>query len=54
MQVEAMFERNLFHEPEWDLFRVQLSFIDHFVRGLVTTAGLKEWEKISGKLFEID
>lgn len=52
MQVEAMFERNLFHEPEWDLFRVQLSFIDHFVRGLVTPAGLMEWEKISGRLFE--
>ena len=52
MEVEAMFNRNLFHEPEWDLFRVQLFFIDHFVRGLVTVKGLQQWETISENLFK--
>jgi AcrR family transcriptional regulator len=51
MEVEAMFNRNLFHEPEWDLYKVQLSFIDHFVRGLVTPKGLNQWELISNNLF---
>jgi len=52
MEVEAMFDRNLFHEPEWDLYRVQLFFIDHFVRGLVTAKGLQQWETISENLFK--
>jgi hypothetical protein len=52
MEVEAMFNRNLFHEPEWDLYRVQLFFIDHFVRGLVTAKGLQQWETISEHLFK--
>ena len=52
MEVEAMFNRNLFHEPEWDLYKVQLSFIDHFVRGLVTAKGLQQWEAISKNLFK--
>lgn len=52
MEVEAMFNRNLFHEPEWDLFKVQLYFIDHFVRGLVTAKGLQQWEAISENLFK--
>lgn len=52
MEVEAMFNRNLFHEPEWDLYRVQLFFIDHFVRGLVTAKGLHQWETISENLFK--
>jgi AcrR family transcriptional regulator len=52
MEVEAMFDRNLFYEPEWDLFKVQLYFIDHFVRGLVTAKGLQQWEAISENLFK--
>ena len=52
MELEAMFDRNLFHEPEWDIFKVQLSFIDHFVRGLVTPNGLLQWESISDNLFK--
>ncbi len=51
MEVESMFNRNIFFEPEWDMFRVQLYFIDHFVRGLVTPAGLNQWEMISDHLF---
>jgi AcrR family transcriptional regulator len=52
IELEAMFDRNLFHEPEWDIFKVQLYFIDHFVRGLVTTKGLQQWESISEILFK--
>ena len=51
MEVEALFAQNLFFEPEWDLFKVQLYFVDHFVRGLVTPKGLLEWELISKSLF---
>lgn len=52
LEVEAMFDRNIFHEPEWDIFKVQLYFIDHFVRGLVTEKGLRQWESISENLFK--
>ena len=52
LEVEAMFGPNLFLEPEWDLFKVQLFFIDHFVRGLVTPKGLQQWESISENLFK--
>jgi len=52
IEVEALFDRNIFHESEWDILRVQLFFIDHFVRGLVTSKGLKQWETISENLFK--
>jgi AcrR family transcriptional regulator len=52
MEVESMFERRIFHEPEWDMYKVQLFFIDHFVRGLATTEGLHQWERISESLFK--
>jgi hypothetical protein len=31
---------------------VQLHFVDHFIRGLVTPEGLAEWETISTNLFK--
>jgi len=52
IELEALFDRNIFHESEWDILRVQLFFIDHFVRGLVTSKGLKQWETISENLFK--
>ena len=51
LEIESMFERNFFPDKEWDIRKVQLHFIDHFVRGIVTTKGLEEWEKISTGLF---
>jgi AcrR family transcriptional regulator len=51
LEIESMFERNFFPEKEWDIRKVQLHFIDHFVRGIVTPKGLEEWEKLSSGLF---
>ncbi len=52
LEIEAMFDRNIFHESEWDIRKVQLHFIDHFIRGLVTPKGLLEWETLSANLFK--
>jgi AcrR family transcriptional regulator len=52
LEIEVLFERNIFHESEWDLRTVHMHFIDHFVRGLVTPKGLEEWESISTTLFK--
>ena len=52
LEIEAMFDRNIFHESKWDIRQVQLHFVDHFIRGLVTPNGLSEWETISTNLFK--
>jgi hypothetical protein len=52
LEIEAMFDRNIFHESKWDIRQVQLHFVDHFIRGLVTPIGLSEWETISTNLFK--
>jgi AcrR family transcriptional regulator len=51
LEIESMFDRNLFPESEWNITNLQLHFVDHFVRGVVTPKGLKEWENISKNLF---
>ena len=53
IEIEAMFNLQLFKEVDIDLSLVQLHFIDHFVRGLVTEKGLKQWETISENLFKV-
>ena len=53
IEIEAMFNLQLFKEVDIDLSLVQLHFIDHFVRGLVTSKGLKQWETISENLFKV-
>lgn len=52
MEIEAMFDRNIFHEAEWDILNVQMHFVDHFIRGIVTQKGLEEWETLSANLFK--
>jgi AcrR family transcriptional regulator len=51
LQVESLFDDRPFAGPGVNLQRVQLYYIDHFVRGLVTPRGLSEWEAISEHLF---
>lgn len=50
LEVESMFSLDLVKETKNDLAYVQLQFIDHFVRGLATEAGLKEWIRISSHI----
>jgi len=51
LEIEAMFDRNIFHETELDILKVQLHFIDHFIRGSVTPKGLAEWVVLSKNMF---
>lgn len=53
IEIEAMFNHDIFKEVNIDLALVQLHFIDHFVRGLVTPKGLEQWESISESLFKV-
>jgi AcrR family transcriptional regulator len=53
IEIEAMFNPGLLNGKEFNPARVQLLFIDHFVRGLVTPKGLEEWERISQPLFQV-
>ena len=53
IEIEAMFNPVLLNGKEFNPARVQLLFIDHFVRGLVTPKGLEEWERISQPLFQV-
>jgi len=53
IELEAMFNQDIYKEADLDLTKVQLHFIDHFVRGLVTQIGLAEWERISENLFKV-
>lgn len=53
IEIEAMFNPGLLNGKYFDLAKVQLHFIDHFVRGLVTPLGLHEWERISQQLFQV-
>lgn len=52
IEIEAMFNLDIFKDADLEIAKVQLYFIDHFVRGLVTTKGLKQWESISENLFK--
>ena len=52
IEIEAMFNYDLFRDGESDLSRIQIYFIDHFVRGLVTPEGLIQWESISKNLYK--
>lgn len=53
LELEALFDGSLFLESDWDPATVQLHFIDHFARGLVTVKGLQQWEDISQNFFKI-
>lgn len=53
LQLEALFDGKLFPKTEWEQTSVQLYFIDHFVRGLATEEGLKQWLNISQNPFKV-
>lgn len=53
LQLEALFDGRLFPKADWEQATVQLHFIDHFVRGLVTDRGRAQWEEISQNLFKV-
>jgi AcrR family transcriptional regulator len=44
--VDMAFNQDLFPAKEYNLLDIQLAFIDHFIRGIVTDKGLKAYESI--------
>lgn len=54
LEIEAMFNVDLFPPDEIEPTVVQLHFIDHFIRGVCTIEGLMQWETISKNLFKIN
>jgi TetR/AcrR family transcriptional regulator, cholesterol catabolism regulator len=44
--VDMAFNQEIFPSKEFNILDVQLAFIDHFIRGLVTEKGLKAYEAI--------
>ncbi len=54
MEIEAMFNPEVFPPNEINPTMLQLNFIDHFIRGLCTVEGLHQWENTSKNLFNIN
>lgn len=49
-QIEVGFNNQLFPPDHYGLLRVQMEFLDHFVRGIVTERGCKIYELLSEQL----
>ena len=54
LEIEAMFNMEVFPAGVRDPALMQLHFLDHFIRGVCTTDGLAQWEKISQDLFKFN
>lgn len=52
LEVEAIFHSDLFPSNTYNPASLQIHFVDHFIRGICTPAGLTQWEEMSGKLFQ--
>ena len=44
--VELAFNQAVFPHKEFQILDIQITFIDHFIRGIVTEKGLKAYEAI--------
>lgn len=52
LQVEAIFNSDLFPVSAFNPATLQIHFVDHFIRGICTKEGLNQWEEMSLKLFQ--
>lgn len=54
LEIEAMFNTDLFPPDTFEPATLQLHFIDHFMRGICSKPGLVQWEETSTNLFKIN
>jgi len=52
LELEAIFNSDLFPTTTFNPATLQIHFVDHFIRGICTPTGLTQWEEMSQKLFQ--